>query len=58
MAWEFAVLNVAILHRKDKAVEAPARVKARARAGVKAKAEAPERVEVGSLRLLTNQPFN
>ena len=57
-AWENAVQKTGTLYHEDKAVEAPARVKAgdqaRAQAGVKAKAEAPDRAAVGNLNILTN----
>ncbi len=57
--WENAVLKTEILHRKDKAVWEPEGVKAvdqaKAPAGVRAEGEAPDRVAVGSLNILTNQ---
>ena len=58
VAWENAVRKAEPPHRRDKAARVKARVQARAPAGVKAKAEAPDRVAVGSLNSLPNQPFN
>ena len=49
-------------HRKDRAARDPAagaaRVEVRKPAGVRAKAEAPDRAEAGGLNQLTNRPFN
>ena len=58
VAWENAVLKAEPPHRRDKAARVKAGGQARTPAGVKAKAEAPDRVAVGSLNILPNQLIN